>query len=650
MAEVLIDKPIRRVYPDSIVISNVKSKIDNNTTSYTVVLNWYDGSAMDDSKVDQWGIYTKYKETGEYLRENKPNWGELFLEIDTVAELRDMSPYNQYLLWIGYYRGVRLGGYYEKGDTPGSLDYFISKTNENDDGGSIFEIGNLKFEHKFYEIIDVRYFGAMPNNSTSYFSVNIQRALDYISYTFKVVFIPSGVFYMDRRLNVPSNTHLKGAGKYLTILERKLSELTQFDGIAPKFPSVKVAISDLSVTGFRSLSGDNKSEVYGIVSLKCDGLDIYNIHSFNNQSAGIRIGYHSILGHTTNFRVHDCDIENIWSGHGIEVMRAEDGMCYGNKISNISEHAFRLVGCSFVNVFGNNLSDFGLNGVYFGAFGGSPGDKYQYDVKAYGNTIKLQRPGSSGAICRSNTFNSFFYGNNVIGDGVSENIVGVRFLSTEGGFYPVDCKAFGNKIRNVAIGVLYDLGATRCHTLDNEIKNTFGGYAIFAQNAPANFNGCHIAFNKVIQDNDLNQKGIVFTSNSELNVNYIYSNDVKQRILNDPVRVTGIGRVLRSMTNNDTEVTRIGNSLLINSANLSFLSNLVSGTPVMIKSTGDLPSPLLVNTIYYSIWNNTTDRFRLAISPQDALNNIEISLSSPGTGTVSVELAKNGDTNIVKKI
>lgn len=177
MAEIT-QTPIRSEYKDgSIVVSNVKSKIDNTTTSYSVVNTWYDGTPMDDSKVDQFGIYSKYKPTGEYLRENKPQWGELLLEVDTIEKLRALSTYYLFLIKIGYYKGVRLSGYYQKGDTPAPIDYNISNSNKPDDGGSILVIGSLKLEHLFLNGVDMFYYGAkcdsVTNDLDSYYRANL---------------------------------------------------------------------------------------------------------------------------------------------------------------------------------------------------------------------------------------------------------------------------------------------------------------------------------------------------------------------------------------------------------------------------------------------------------------------------------------------
>lgn len=212
MADVILQQPIRSVYKDgSIVISNVKSKIDNATTSYTVVTTWYDGTPMDDSKVDQWGIYSKFKETGEYLRENKPQWGELFLEVDTVADLRAMSTHNQFLIKIGYYKGVRLGGYYAKGDTSLPIDYKLTNTG-NDNGGSLFELTDIKLLNDVEALGNPKYFGLGFSDSeediTPFFKAYKSKFNDY---GIQDVSIQQGKFKITETIEMPSNFRMQGS-------------------------------------------------------------------------------------------------------------------------------------------------------------------------------------------------------------------------------------------------------------------------------------------------------------------------------------------------------------------------------------------------------------------------------------------------------
>src|SRR5690606_8476998 len=85
--------------------------------------------------------------------------GAEFIEKDTVAELRAISAREIWAIQNGYYKGVKLNGYYAKGDTPAPIEYYLSDTTEEDDGGSVFEVGGIKLEHDFIGDVDVSYFG-----------------------------------------------------------------------------------------------------------------------------------------------------------------------------------------------------------------------------------------------------------------------------------------------------------------------------------------------------------------------------------------------------------------------------------------------------------------------------------------------------------
>lgn len=654
---------IEKYSDNSVVLSNVRNNIEvpilgvNETITATRVSQWYDDSVMDDSKVDG-KIYLKFKGEGEYknsyFKANLPNDKLLFLEKDTMQDMRDISSTEVLLLKMGYYRGVRLNGYYKKDDTPNSIDYFISNTANADDGGSVIDIEDIKLEHNFGSVVDVRYFGLKVGDDENYYIDNILTALSYNIGQPKIVQLPSGVIWSDKRIRIPSNTILQGEGKNNTFIKWKprpeTTDETRYDGIDFVHGVTKSSVRWLCVEGFRSMSGLNSQEVYGIVCYKSEWVDVYECKVINCQSAGIRIGYSSTLGDSKNFRVFNNDIEGIFSGHGVELIRCEEGVAYGNNIKNVSEHGYRFVGCINVSEWGSIIQS-GLNACYFGSFGGSPGAKTQYNVIATQNIIFLNIPGCSGAIFRSKSQNCAFHSNEITGIGIGDDIVGVRYLDTENdGIGPVNCSDYNNKITNVSIGVVFDKAAQECKSYQNTIKNTYGGYGVYSRNAPANFNRNSIYSNTIIQDNDLNQKGIVFTSNSLINENYIYSNEIYQRIINDSVRTTGVGKVWRNRKLNSVKFTRGGNSLILTGEAINFINNIQTGTLVQVSSTETLPSPLVANTPYFVIWGLQSDRFQLASTMIDAINNVPITITTAGTGILSVTLFKNEDTNSVKVI
>lgn len=65
-----------------------------------------------------------------------------------MAAMRGLSAAEITALQSGTYEGVRLLGYYEKGDTPAPVIYYLTPTNPDlgpDDGGSVIEIGGIHF-------------------------------------------------------------------------------------------------------------------------------------------------------------------------------------------------------------------------------------------------------------------------------------------------------------------------------------------------------------------------------------------------------------------------------------------------------------------------------------------------------------------------
>lgn len=194
----------RTEYTDgSVVLSNLRNKKGipifslNDSYTATKVTTWYDGSTMDDSKADG-KIYLKLKDTGEYFKVNLPNNKELFLEKDTMAQMRALSSTDILLLKMGYYKGVRLNGYYTEGDTPTPIEYYLSDTTESDDGGSVIDVGGVKLETKI-SIGNLYIWGVIPNNMDV--SDNFQKAVDYaIKNKLGSLILTNGIFNIDKQI------------------------------------------------------------------------------------------------------------------------------------------------------------------------------------------------------------------------------------------------------------------------------------------------------------------------------------------------------------------------------------------------------------------------------------------------------------------
>lgn len=336
MANVEIQEPIRSVYKDgAIVVSNVKSKIDNSITSYSVVSTWYDGSAMDDSKVDQWGVYSKFKATGEYLRENISDWGLVFLEVDTVEDLRSLDERNQFLIQCGRYKGVRLGGYYIKGDTPASIDYFISNTTDIDDNGSIFQLGDIKLEHVFTKVVNVAYYGVGLKADEDCTTVLNSIFIKYSGFT--IEFVNKNTILIDATklgivgLDIQNNITIIGNGATL----KAIPNSSPNSAVMSIWKRENVTINNLNVIGerFDHIGTDGQ---WGM------GFDVRGSH---------------------NVKINDCSGNECW-GDGLYLGVVDNLYCKNVKVSNFKGYTNRRQGISIVSVDGLDINSAILENTY----------------------------------------------------------------------------------------------------------------------------------------------------------------------------------------------------------------------------------------------------------------------------------------------
>lgn len=108
-----------------------------------------------------------------------------FLIKSTMAAMRAMSTSEKNDLQIGVYEGVLLLGYYEKGDTPAPIIYYLTDTTADDDCGSIIHSNGVKLVHNFTGDVGVKYFGARDGFSSDqgvqyaiYYAIKNQLNLD----------------------------------------------------------------------------------------------------------------------------------------------------------------------------------------------------------------------------------------------------------------------------------------------------------------------------------------------------------------------------------------------------------------------------------------------------------------------------------------
>jgi len=89
-----------------------------------------------------------------------------FLIKETMADMKALSAAEISALQAGTYAGVQLLGYYEKGDTPNSILYFLSNSLDLGDGGSIIKVQDIVLEHQFTSQLHPSYFGIVSSDIT----------------------------------------------------------------------------------------------------------------------------------------------------------------------------------------------------------------------------------------------------------------------------------------------------------------------------------------------------------------------------------------------------------------------------------------------------------------------------------------------------
>ena len=174
-------------------VTNLVDKKTKLSVNYRPVTTYYDGSAMTNAKVDG-DLYIKNGTT--FYRKVIDKDGQLFLEKDTMAQMRALTAFEILLLKAGVYKGVKLNGYYTKNDTPAPIEYYLSDTSAIDDEGSVITVGDIKLEHTFIGYINVLYFGIKGDYVTAQpYTDNYNNLVKLRGYLDRLVAVADSVSY-----------------------------------------------------------------------------------------------------------------------------------------------------------------------------------------------------------------------------------------------------------------------------------------------------------------------------------------------------------------------------------------------------------------------------------------------------------------------
>ena len=119
-----------------------------------------------------------------------------FLIKNTMADMRNLSA-SEIASLQGTnptYAGVELLGYYEKGDTPAPIIYYLSTSTDPDDGGSVIEVQGVKLAFGNPEV-DLKNFGGINDGNEMNFSGSDNKS--YIISALKYVSKVKGILNID---------------------------------------------------------------------------------------------------------------------------------------------------------------------------------------------------------------------------------------------------------------------------------------------------------------------------------------------------------------------------------------------------------------------------------------------------------------------
>lgn len=515
-------------------VTNLVDKKTKLSVNYKPVTTYYDGSAMTNAKVDG-DLYIKNGTT--FYRKVIDKDGELFLEKDTMAQMRALTAFETLLLKAGVYKGVKLNGYYTKGDTPLPIEYILSTTINTDDGGSVIVINDIKLEHDFKGEVDVRYYGVINNGSNQ--TEVVEKILNYNAGK-EIIFrdISVGV----KNISLLDHTNIKGYNAEIKVYEG--------DGF------IAESLNTVRVSGIRFTSVDQALGFRHLNIKDCFGVDVSK-NTFDGGENGLR------LVNCSNSRVYknhgkQMRIWAIYVEGGTDLL-VDSNICYGS----ITADGLKFGGSTSAEVPITKLTRATIsNNICYGNFlDGIDCAGNQFDtVFLTGN--QLSNNGQQGIEFKILSFHQGYAKNAVISNNICVNNGGVGISAgVENALSTTDLSICYNTLRGSGV-----LGTPQTYAITAQTRgNTNSRVLIYNNNIRDYYFGIRINNSSYIEifRNNINCKrfGIYLrngTSGDVISNINIYKNEIKTYdhscISVGVVTDTSIIGTINSVVSRDNEV------------------------------------------------------------------------------------------------
>jgi hypothetical protein len=279
-----------------------------------------------------------------------------FLIKETMAAMRGLSATEFTALQNGTYDGVQLLGYYEKGDTPTPIEYYLATTGTNNNGDTVTS-GSIILKANFEgKIVDALYYGISSTITTS----NTQEQLQHL-FNSKAIAInlPKGAtIEVSETLEVKTdhcvirgngftlkqkdNSGMLGTGNggkaILQLKGRgiKLYDITIDDNLDNNFV-IENGYKIHACTPTTNPSGSSKYYGHSVLGINGDDILVDGVTILGASWAGISVGPWGSNTKIKNPQVINCRVEQSYRD-SISVHSADNALIENNYVLNAAHH------------------------------------------------------------------------------------------------------------------------------------------------------------------------------------------------------------------------------------------------------------------------------------------------------------------------
>lgn len=394
-------------------VTNLVDKKTKLSVNYKPVTTYYDGSAMTNAKVDG-DLYIKNGTT--FYRKVIDKDGELFLEKDTMAQMRALTAFEILLLKAGVYKGVKLNGYYVKGDTPRPIEYLLSTTSNADDGGSIITVGSIKLEHVFKNKINLKYFGLInaSSNDTDIVNKTQEAAARYGS---EGIIVP----YTTNPIMIDAQTAPDGDLRKRGIIQK--SDMTVEFEEGARFKAIRASTSAYCMWSFKDVKNVKVINPWVIGDRDEHTSPLGNLYTQRISSENYNVGDLLII-QSTGFRVTTAGTTAPTTLNNIPTMTVGQSFTDGTVVMEVLENGLGQWGHCIEIFESSNISFTNLkaekawgDGLYLGCTeGNTDRSTHNNNINLYGKSIFnfCRRQGVSVISC-DNFYAQHLYGEDIVG-------------------------------------------------------------------------------------------------------------------------------------------------------------------------------------------------------------------------------------------